>query len=49
MIRRTVDSKSWNGDTILPLKPYIHINALIRLRDWESAILEEKCHNASEG
>jgi hypothetical protein len=49
MIRRTVASKNFEGESIIPLKPYVHVDAIVRLQDWEHQVILEIANRASEG
>jgi len=49
MIRRTVLSKNFEGKSIIPLEPYVHVNAIIHLRDWERQVILNLAGTASEG
>jgi hypothetical protein len=49
MIRRTISSKNFNGDAIIPLDPYIHVNAVVQLREWERQVINDIGDRASDG
>ncbi|KAI6111419.1 P-loop containing nucleoside triphosphate hydrolase protein [Pisolithus sp. B1] len=52
MIRRTVHSKNFEGKSIIPLPPYVHVDAVLRLQDWEcpkvGAMNDSACEKASD-
>jgi hypothetical protein len=49
MIRRTIASKNFEGESIISLKPYVHVDAIVRLQDWEQDVIREIGDRASEG
>jgi len=49
IIRRTTASKDYEGNPIIPLKPYVHVNAVVRLHDWENEVIMEIAGRAEEG
>jgi hypothetical protein len=42
VIRRTIDSKDWNGEQLLKLPPYRAIHAILDLTERETAVIAAK-------
>lgn len=49
VIRRTIDSKDWRGESLLKLPPYKSIHAILDLTERETALIEAKAEKVKDG
>jgi len=48
VIRRTIDSKDWQGQLLLKLPPYKSIHAILDLTERETALIEAKAEEVKD-
>lgn len=48
VIRRTIDSKDWQGNSLLNLPPYKSIHAILDLTERESALIAAKAEEVKD-
>ena len=49
VIRRTIDSKDWQGRVLLNLPPYKAIHAILDLTERETALIAKKAEEVKDG
>jgi hypothetical protein len=48
VIRRTIDSKDWKGNSLLNLPPYKAIHAILNLTERETAVIAKKAEEVKD-